>query len=924
MAQGKFLGVPSIEYFGEQDYQSHISNHKIGQDSRGLIFVANKNGMLVYDGSQWKLHNVSWGERGITSLLTDDSGRVYASSRYIGYYFPDASGDYKFQSLNHLLPAEHRVRSIIKTIPYKNGYVFVSINSLYFYDGETIEVMPTEVLPPQSMQVYNCGGELYMNPDGKGLAILNGRDWNQLAEGSKLAQMNITGLLERTRGSLIAFTENNGIYQVKNNDATPFAAALLEEFSNWKINAVTKLSDGNYAVGTNNNGLCILDAKGDLVYHLDNSKGLNTSSIRDVFEDSAGNIWLARENGIVKISWSAAQSYLREELNLPGVGYTAIAFGDYFYFGTSTGLYRAKKQWPIDKVEAIENVQGPVYYLQDIQGDLLVSGINNSFQLYDGRFVPVSTDHDWMHFAFKETRDPNVLIRGSLSGIYRVEKKNGRWSVTNKYEGFDEWTKFLEFDKTGKLWTATSIKGVYSFTFSEDYSTLTSMKSYPQGSSGLPNTFSRIFKLEDQILFATTNGVFNFIDDEERFQISSDWQKAFEDKNDTSKNDVYEIVGGEFGSAYYSAARSNGRLTKNIGGSYSRESYMIDGFEHHWEGRLSVLDQNNILYAQSKGFIHFNREAYQNPTQFPELLIRYVKLPNSDSLLFGGNFLDGLTVVTDQPEDQVPMLDFGNNSLIIGYSAIAYNQNQTTYRYQLDGFDEKWSEWTTKTEKEYTYIPEGNYTFRVQSRNAIDELSPVETFAFGILPPWYKTNIAYMIYGLGVIGLMILIILGNRKKYQQEIGELKKINVETEIQHKKKQLATTTMHLVEKTEFIHSVKTKLSEVLDTKKEKDVHLGIRRVIKAIERNASDDNHWESFEVHFDEVHRGFLMRLRSEFPTITPQEIKLSAYLRMNMTTKEMANLLKVSVRGVEMARFRLRRRLNLLKEDNLVSFMMNF
>jgi ligand-binding sensor domain-containing protein/DNA-binding CsgD family transcriptional regulator len=923
MAQGNFLGVPSIAYFGEKDYQAHISNHKIRQDSRGLIFVANKIGMLVYDGSQWRLHYVSWGERGITSLLTDDSGRVYASSRNIGYYFPDSSGDYKFHSLDHLLPSDHRVRSIVKTIPYKNGYVFVSTHNLYFYDGETIEILPTEVLPPRSMHVYNCGGELYMNPNGKGLAVLNGRNWKLLTHGSKLAQMNITSLIEKKRGSLLVFTENNGIYQIKDNDMAPFAGALHEELSNRKINAVTKLSNGHYAIGSNNNGLYIIDDNGDLVYHLDSTKGLNTSSIRDVFEDADGNIWLARENGIVKIGWRSAQSYLREELNLPGVGYTAIAFGDHFYFGTSTGLYRAKKQWPIDKVEAIENVQGPVYYLQNIHGDLLVSGVNNSFQLYNGKFIPISSDQDWMHFAFKETSDPNVLIRGSLSGIYRIEKKNGRWAETHKYKKFEEWTKFMEFDKNGKLWTATSFRGICSFTFSEDYSTITAMKFYAPGESGLPNTFSRIFKLDDQILITNTEGVYSFIEEEERFQIASDWQKTFEDKNDSSKNDVYEVVGDEFGNVYYSAARSNGRLTKNIGGSYSRESYLIDGFQHHWEGRLSVLDESNILYAQSKGFIHFNRDAYEDTKRIPELLIRYVRLTKSDSLLFGGNYLDGFTVVTKQPEDQTPTLSFDNNSLVIGYSAIEYNEHQSTYRHRLDGFEEDWSEWTTKTEKEYSYLPQGNYTFRVQVRNANNELSAIEFFAFEILPPWYKTNIAYVSYGLGIIGLMVFIILINRKKYKEEIDELKKANIETEIQHKKKQLATTTMHLVEKTNFINSVKTKLGEVLDTKKEKDIHLGIRRVIKSIERNVAEDKHWEEFEQHFDEVHHGFLKKLRNNFPTITPQEIKLSAYLRLNLTTKEIANLLKVSVRAVEMARFRLRRRLDVGKEESLVSFMLN-
>lgn len=123
---------------------------------------------------------------------------------------------------------------------------------------------------------------------------------------------------------------------------------------------------------------------------------------------------------------------------------------------------------------------------------------------------------------------------------------------------------------------------------------------------------------------------------------------------------------------------------------------------------------------------------------------------------------------------------------------------------------------------------------------------------------------------------------------------------------------------------MNAVKGKLTEALEYKNEVEIHRIIKRVIRQIDQNKSEDNNWEDFEHHFDEVHHGFLKKMRTNYPAITPQEIKLSAYLRMNMTTKEIANLLKVSVRAVEMARFRLRRRLNLDKEEKLVSFMMNF
>ena len=207
------------------------------------------------------------------------------------------------------------------------------------------------------------------------------------------AGMNIIELLSNSNGDKIVFTEGQGLYQIIENDVIPFAIELSGELNQAKVQSVTSLSDGLYAIGTSNNGLYLINQTGELVYHLDDNKGLPTSNIRDVYEDRAGNIWLARENGLVRISWNSSQSYIREELGLPGVGYSAIQFEDHMYFGTSTGLYRAKKAWPIDELEAVDEVTGPVYYLQNINGNLLVSGVNHSLQLHNDEFFPVSTDY---------------------------------------------------------------------------------------------------------------------------------------------------------------------------------------------------------------------------------------------------------------------------------------------------------------------------------------------------------------------------------------------------------------------------------------------------------------------------------------------------------------------------------------------------
>ena len=100
--------------------------------------------------------------------------------------------------------------------------------------------------------------------------------------------------------------------------------------------------------------------------------------------------------------------------------------------------------------------------------------------------------------------------------------------------------------------------------------------------------------------------------------------------------------------------------------------------------------------------------------------------------------------------------------------------------------------------------------------------------------------------------------------------------------------------------------------------------VNRLIKSIDRDLASAEEWSQFEENFDQVHGNFITRLKEAYPKLTPQEIKFSAYLRMNLNSKEMANLLNISVRGVEIGRYRVRKKLELERKDNLSDFLIRF
>lgn len=162
------------------------------------------------------------------------------------------------------------------------------------------------------------------------------------------------------------------------------------------------------------------------------------------------------------------------------------------------------------------------------------------------------------------------------------------------------------------------------------------------------------------------------------------------------------------------------------------------------------------------------------------------------------------------------------------------------------------------------------------------------------------------------------------KRSEKEINRLQKEKLETEILHKNKELATSTMHIVTKNEFIGEIKSHLNSIIRENQNKGVSKELNRIIKDIDQNFTNDKDWEQFQIHFDQVHSDFSKRLQTTFPTLTPQEMKLCAYLRLNLSTKEIAQLMHISVRGVEISRYRLRKKLELDRQENLLEFILKF
>jgi hypothetical protein len=295
---------------------------------------------------------------------------------------------------------------------------------------------------------------------------------------------------------------------------------------------------------------------------------------------------------------------------------------------------------------------------------------------------------------------------------------------------------------------------------------------------------------------------------------------------------------------------------------------------------------------------------------------------------------------------------FKYNSISFSFfSAFFEGSSQTKYSYRLNGFDKHWSAWSDLTFKEYTNLVEGDYVFEVKARNIYDFESEVVSYPFTITPPLYRSVAAYILYSvililIGVINFIyfrrkvekarriekikherVLIAKENEfkaetRQSEEKIEKLRADKLKNDMRHKNMELANATMHLIQKNKFLIKLKEDLLKMWGEAKVDSVKYDIKQIVKKIDRDFKNEQHWKVFDQYFDEVHQDFLNRLKEKHPVLTPNDLRLCAYLKMNLSTKEVAPLMNISIRGLEISRYRLRKKLELERDINLTDYIL--
>lgn len=943
--------VPFIHHYSKQEYHGGTQNWDFVQGNNHLLYVANNQGILIYNGIDWDLlplPNYSV----VRCLFKDRDGTIYAGGfNEFGYLAPDSSGVLQFKSLAENIKGLES-GEFWKIARQQDRIYFHSYQSIVIW--ETVQNTWTVLSSKKQFGfLYSVAGRLILNDAGLGLAELKGNELSYLPGGAFFAEKEIWSVMEFNNGLLVC-TQNEGAFLLKAGQVQVWNTEVNDFLLKNRFFCMEESPD-YYYWGSILDGLVVSDKEGKILRKINRKNGLNNNTVLSLFLDVEKNLWLGLDNGIAQIYVNSPLSELVTEEDI-GSGYAAARLGNRIYLGTNQGLFwipdNQQNTVPATaELHAVAELAGQVWALQVVGNELLVGHNRGTFSIWDNQVRQLSEAQGGWNFVAVPNH-PELFLQGTYNGLQVFEKQNGQMVFRNQIAGFYESSRTLFFENPNTLWMGHGYKGIYKLILNEELTEVVKTYIYSEKSGLGTRNFNELLMVDPEILVGNLSGIFSFNARINDFEPATWWNKQF--PNQARMTRLIKEDSETYW--YFFQDAGAGKLRIFNDSIFIRDHQVLallaNSFNASYEN-LCFLNEQEILFGTDQGFVQLDRtQKLDYSTSFPCLFMSLQSLRNDSAAKV---FLQYQKVSTNfEAANSFIRLPFRDNDLRITFGAPYLTApDKTQYQYQLSGLSPEWSPWSTNASAEFTNLREGDYVLRIRARNVFGVVGQENQLAFTIRTPWYRSWMAYSTYvillALGIFGLSFGVnrklsrekrrakILEERRMLhkqlklqrdselaEKEIVKLRNDKLRADIRHKSKELANRTMGIIQKNKFLTDVKDEMIRLKEQAQNEEVRMSLKKMIRKIDRNIEDEDTQKVFETNFDQVHENFLLRLREAHPELTSRDLRLCAYLRLNLSSKEIAPLLNISIRGVEISRYRLRKKLGLGHQEHLSDYILRF
>lgn len=930
-------GVPGISHYTRDIFDADPQFWAVCEDKDGVLYFGNNDGAVIFDGERWYkviLPNNS----SIRCLTTDGQGNVYAGGfNEFGLIKKDDKGQYFYSSLIDTLKFEdHNLENLWQVHILDDAVIYRSFSKLIIINGNKITKLPAKSAFVRS---YIINNNYFVQDRLQGIFLLDTKKMQFIPyfESNQFNGEEIVAILPtRDKNQPITISRSGNVYRLDLQKKTSrLWKSIFQKSASDQIECAINANDSTYYLGTLSSGIISFDKEGQIFRSEPFFEGLQDKTVLNLYKNKSGNIWALLNNGLDCINFNSPVTTIFENASL----YDVLIQKGKMYLATNQGIFYTESVYNSRRsFKKLNGLEGQGWTITSIEGDVLAGHDKGLFLIENDTSTRIGNMAGvWKIIPVKAKK--GVYLAASYNGLYVIKRSAaGKWEFVRKIEGFDESSRdILETETPGTFWVCHGYKGVFRINIDKSYERVTSLEHFTTQNGFIFPYSINVFEWKGDAVFTTNHGIYTYNHQKNAFLPYEPLNSILDSTKNTRKIIQYQqrtwfVQDDEVGYFDEKSLKPQTEYFLQFKGSFNR------GMEC-----IIPLPNDQVLLGTKTGLYLFDLR-FKNQRKNVATTITSIKYA-------AGQHEQWLPLA---PQRSSPVALPNNTSFLRFEFATPALQNDADiqFSYKLENIDDNWSPWQNSSYTEYNHLRPGSYHLRVKSRSLLGIEGTEATYRFEILPVWYQTAWAWVIYlALATLGIVSLVYLIQRKisrenqktreeeqkarkllelELQQMRLKSEKIKIsqdkellEEDIIHKSKELANYTMLLVKKREVISELREDLKELRELAKNDGSRKKVREMISKISQHMTDEGYLHVFEANFEKVHQDFFKQLKTTFPDLTQKELRLCAFVKMNLSNKEIAPMLNISVRGVETSRYRIRKKLNLEYESNLVEYLEN-
>jgi ligand-binding sensor domain-containing protein/DNA-binding CsgD family transcriptional regulator len=928
------LFTPIVKHYNKADYKAANQNWAVAQSDNGMLYFGNNMGLLRYDGKEWELFTLPQNKTVRSILIVKN--RIYVGSfEEFGYFETDEFGRLNYFSLSMELKNYDMKNDEIWTILQQGeNIIFQSFTSYFTLNksGVVGHRMPYTLL---FFNLYK--DQLFCSTEQIGFGYVDRKGNRVVAVGDKPFRSQVFVILQYNHTHALLVTKSDGLFLFDGVNFEVFKTEIDNELRYAEINRAAISKDGTIVLGSILNGVSAIDKNGKHLWTLNSNNILQNNTVLGMMFDRDNNLWVALDKGIAQIQTNASLRYIHAFKPSVGAIYSLAQHNGELLIGTNQGLYFARYDNVRKAVTALDpnpKIKGQVWNVTAFGQQYICGNNEETYSIRNNRIETISPVRGGICIRKAIINNKEVLVQGTYTDICIYDNTANGWQFSHTLPNFVDPIRYIEVDYAGRIWASHLYQGMYMLQLSADLKTIEHAEKF-KSLDGKNESNINVFSINNRVVFTDHKAFYTYDDLQKKIIPYDELNKALGHYSKAHrvshfKDNLYWFIMSTE-AALVQVKSADIRIVDIVNYSLFLNQ-TVDEYQN-----VITVSENECIFTLENGMALYQFKARDKASKHAKLLLKSVTAFDSESQ-------NSLPLPLSDSLDL--KLKYSSNNIQFKAHYSDFNSNNTFFRYRLNGLDKLWSELDKQPTKTYNHLPSGDYVFEMELTNAFGETLDKLSYAFTVKPPIYLSKIALVIYFVLFVLLLfalyyyIVHLFQTKKekiqreqeeirareieKREKQIMALEKEKLSSELTLKSKEMAESTMTIIKKNEILAGIKTEIMKHKELLGAQYPNKYYDKLIKMLDENLSSEADWAIFQANFDRIHENFFRNLHTRYPELTSNDMRFCAYLRLNLSSKDIAHLMNISLKGVEVARYRIRKKIELPSSKSLTEFMIEF